>query len=427
MDPKELKSKMIKLWKDTFHDSDAYISLVFDNYFDLDLVEYNEENGKLVSALLGIPYEFSNGKGKLKGLYLCGLATEHEYRNRGIMNALLDRINDRATDMGFAFSFLIPANKGLINYYSLRRYQTAIYRVEDRYTALHDFEKDYKSSLLCEDERIRTLKSNLYDNLKVERLEITDREKVEKVKELISKCETNVSAYTTLLHSQKDLDNIIKENNLSGGKIFICYNKDNQFTGCAFISVDERKRIHVLKVYYEDRATLYRILQYIKDVYEDSPISLYGYPEEIDRRVLWEKVYGASNPDGGQLGDAYGVAERVYDVASHAMPYGMIRILNFREILKFIANDRSDLKFSILVKGVCKEERILKCDVRDGEALFREIDEEELNHVRCNTNVTILKERELLEILFRKKGSSNLIQEAFGIPRLPVNIALLLD
>lgn len=41
----ELKSKMMQLWKNTFHDSDAYISLVFDTYFNPDLIAYNEENG----------------------------------------------------------------------------------------------------------------------------------------------------------------------------------------------------------------------------------------------------------------------------------------------------------------------------------------------------------------------------------------------
>ena len=58
----ELKSKMMQLWKNTFHDSDAYISLVFDTYFNPDLIAYNEENGKLVSAMLGVPYEFGNGE-----------------------------------------------------------------------------------------------------------------------------------------------------------------------------------------------------------------------------------------------------------------------------------------------------------------------------------------------------------------------------
>ena len=34
MDSNELKNKLSKLWKDTFHDNDDYISLVFNNYYD---------------------------------------------------------------------------------------------------------------------------------------------------------------------------------------------------------------------------------------------------------------------------------------------------------------------------------------------------------------------------------------------------------
>ena len=62
METAELKKKMMELWKNTFHDSDAYINLVFDTYFNTEYIEYYEENGKLISALLGIPYYFGNGK-----------------------------------------------------------------------------------------------------------------------------------------------------------------------------------------------------------------------------------------------------------------------------------------------------------------------------------------------------------------------------
>ena len=58
MEINRLKKCMKKLWKDTFHDSDVYISLVFDNYFNLDNIEYYEEDGALISALLGVPYSF---------------------------------------------------------------------------------------------------------------------------------------------------------------------------------------------------------------------------------------------------------------------------------------------------------------------------------------------------------------------------------
>lgn len=423
----ELKEKMMKLWKNTFHDSDAYVSLIFDNYFNPDFIEYHEEGNQLVSALLGIPYEFSNGKSKMKALYLCGLATASEYRHRGIMNDLLEKINKKAKDNDYIFTFLIPANDSLINYYSIRKYEAAIYRVEDRYTELHNFDKDYRSNIECEDERIFTLKSKLFDSLRVEIFDINDTENLHLLIKLICNFENKISTYTSLLHSPKDIELVIRENVISNGKIFVAYNKDNALCGVAFINLDDRRRVHIPKVYYEDQGSLYRLLDAIKKKYSESPISLYYYPEECDRKALWEKVYGASNPDGAMLGGAYGISERVYNVGNHAKPYGMIRILNLREILKFIAIDRSDSKFSILVKLDSNDGKVLKCDIIDGKAAFQIVDYEKIKCQLKNINTTVLKEREVIEIIFRKKGSSNMIQEAFGIPRLPINMALLLD
>ncbi len=180
MKPSELKQQMMKLWKDTFQDSDTYISMVFDNYFSYELVEYEERDGEVVAAMIAIPYDFVLGGlfagksynkflpdddclgnrrcvyccpdcervqkrcvefsesesnpetthfenenseiGILSGLYLCGLATKPEYRGSGIMSRLIERINERAAALGYAFTFLIPASRELRNYYSSRGY-----------------------------------------------------------------------------------------------------------------------------------------------------------------------------------------------------------------------------------------------------------------------------------------------------------------
>lgn len=426
----DIKRKMMKLWKDIFHDTDLYISLVFDNYFNLELIEYVEENGRIISALLGVPYEFGCGNQKLMGLYLCGLATDEEFRNRGIMNELIERINKSAKEKGYAFTFLIPSSDALINYYSVRGYVNAMYRVEDCYTQIHDFEKDYLSMLSREDDRVKKLKEKYYHSLQTTLISEKDTDIIDKIVAYIRNSESDISTYLTLQHSEKDIELIIKENIISGGKIAVSHTTDGKLTGVAFISVDYKKRVMIRKMYYDDNCSLYKILDFVKKTYADSPVSLFCYPEETDRRALWMKVYGASNPDGGNLEGAYGISERVYDVSRHARPYGMIRILDIREILKFLANYRTDVKFSILMKGESDGEKILKCTVNEGKIKFDEINEAELKNQRKNEGAittTYLKRKELLELLFRKKDSSNLIMEAFGIPRIPTNMCLLLD
>lgn len=431
MQNEEIKKKMMKLWKDIFHDTDAYISLVFNNYFNSELIEYYEENGRIISALLGVPYEFGCGENKLRGLYLCGLATDEEFRNKGIMNSLIEKINHRAQEKGYSFTFLIPSSDALINYYSVKGYVNAMYRVEDCYTQVHNFEKDYMSILCREDDRVRRLKEKYYHSLTAE---IFDDQKSEIRDEIISyikNAEDSVSTYLCLRHSEKDIDTVINENIISGGKIIVSHSTDGKLTGVAFISIDYRKRVVISKVYYDDNCSLYKILDFVKNTYPDSPISVFCYPEETDRRVLWTKVYGAANPDGGNLEGAYGISERVYDVSRHARPYGMIRILDVHEILKFLANYRNDVKFSILVKEGVEGEKALKCVVNEGKINCETIDTEKIDRSTTRKadgmSVTTLKKKELMELLFRKKDSSNLIMEAFGIPRLPVNMCLLLD
>ena len=54
-----VRKQMVELWKNTFHDSDDYVNMIFNSYFDMDLVAYHEVGGKVVAALLGVPYNFA--------------------------------------------------------------------------------------------------------------------------------------------------------------------------------------------------------------------------------------------------------------------------------------------------------------------------------------------------------------------------------
>lgn len=192
MDSNELKRSMMKLWKDTFHDCDEYIDIVFDEYYSPEYVEYEEVDGRLVAALLSVPYDFrmnicgrehankfgcvagsaaydenddaygcvgksqTNTAGcyaedcayeRLRGLYLCGLATRPEYRGNGIMGRLIEKINIKAIDRGFDFTFLIPASDGLRKYYRDRGYVDASFRNITKYSPVHNFLDDYNNCL----------------------------------------------------------------------------------------------------------------------------------------------------------------------------------------------------------------------------------------------------------------------------------------
>lgn len=116
----------MRLWKDTFHDTDRYIRIVFDAYFNPENICVRYDGHSLVAALLGVPYRFviphAEGVRYLSGLYLCGLATRPEYRKQGIMSRMMEEIQARAVDRGLDMTFLIPADAHLREYYRQRGY-----------------------------------------------------------------------------------------------------------------------------------------------------------------------------------------------------------------------------------------------------------------------------------------------------------------
>ena len=99
----------------------------------------------------------------------------------------------------------------------------------------------------------------------------------------------------------------------------------------------------------------------------------------------------------------------------------MVKILDFAEILKFQANLRHDLKYSILVKGE-KEGHLEQLNARDGQLSIKIIKDDQENATR---HTHVMTKRDIGEILFRRRDTDNLITEAFGIPSINGAISLL--
>lgn len=423
MNSAELKKKMMQLWKETFHDSDAYVSLVFNNYFDPELAEYEESGGDIVAGLLGIPYEFGNADRQVKALYLCGLATKPQYRSRGIMTRLLARINEKAREAGFVFTFLIPEDEGLRKYYHDREYVNAFYRVVDNYTSLHDFDHEYESILLEQKEKVAQLKKRYFDSLKCGVLDVdsvSDLAALDGVKSLLKDIESRQEDLQ-IIHSERDIDILIRENVIDGGEVHYVCNSDGETTAAAFITFDESV-INIRKLYSRDVASKYKVLSSVKRAKPEFGIRHYVPSIEMDRKALWSRTYGSFMSDAPQSA-AISVTERVYSLAAHAKMYGMVRILNFPEILKFQAEGRHDLKYSILAKadGNYTFEQI---DVRDGHLKIKKLPVDSLSP---SQTAHVMSRRDIGEILFRRRDTDNLITEAFGIPSINGSICLMLD
>jgi GNAT superfamily N-acetyltransferase len=419
----DLKRKMIGLWKSTFHDSDAYVSMVFDTYFDPELVEYELDGSELVAALLGIPYEFGNADSKVKALYLCGLATQSQYRSRGIMTKLLCQINDKAREAGYAFTFLIPADRNMCKFYSDRGYVNAFYRVIDDYTSLHDFDREFDSVLMEQKGKVYELKKRAYQALKTDYInrEKENDEAVKGIANLIKKSEQNQSDLR-IIHSDKDIETLIKENAVSNGTIFYVKNSHDEVTAAAFTFNNDKSVVDVMRIYAVDGGSRFKLLGAVKSHYADASMRVYRSSLEMDRATLWKRSYGYYDPQSAPSHNV-SVTERVYSLAAHAKVYGMVRILNLCEILKFQATSRRELKYSILVKED-DPDYVKYISTKNGNVDVRV---QLMDDLEKSQYLSLMTAKDVGEILFRRRDTDNMITEAFGIPSINASASLLLD
>lgn len=423
MEDSTVKREMMRLWKENFHDSDEYINLIFDTYFTPEMVEYEERDGKIVSALLAVPYSFGNARHSIWGLYLCGLSTDKDFRRKGIMGAVLERFINRVDRFKYAFTFLIPAYEGVQKYYHDRGFVNAFYQMPQRYVSSHDFRKEFENSLHDEKEELVKLKKSYFDSLKLHKLTSdTPSGFLNKICIFIETQEGK-RVDMQLMHSGKDIQTAIKECMISAGEVYALENENGEITAAAFFYVNnEEKSLSIYYFVHEDPEAGYRLLDEIKKSYGDYAMTLWRYPVRAEATALWQPFYGAALPEA-PLAGAVGESEMDYYPASHSEVYGMARILNLHEILKFQADERRDLKYSILVKEG-KNPRFVKYEAKNGEVSVTDVtaslSDDEKRRV-------LMTEEDMAEILFRRPDTDPIVEEVMELPPLGGAISMMLD
>ncbi len=245
---------MMELWKQTFHDSNRYIKLVFDTYFSPDNVFVRYEGEKLISALLGVPYRFScnkeNSKILSKGFYLCGLATHPQWREKGIMGQLMEEAENRADEMGYDMTFLIPADSHLREYYSKKGYRTASFRKRLVLDIPEIHAEDGKSKMY-----IYTIRDFL---------EKGKKSFVDDIAEWCNKIEMSNGYIPTIQHSKTDMMAVMAENENS---IFLTectfdpeYPILAKVMGVMFLEIpdDINKPLRIIGMYFKDKHCIFR-------------------------------------------------------------------------------------------------------------------------------------------------------------------------
>ena len=104
-----------KLWKDIFGDDDSYLDLFFRVKYNPELTFIIKENEEIVAMLYAEINTLVKNDKKLKGAYLCGIATKESARGKGYASKLIDYTlkSHKAIDV----FYLIPAEESLFDYY----------------------------------------------------------------------------------------------------------------------------------------------------------------------------------------------------------------------------------------------------------------------------------------------------------------------
>lgn len=231
----EIESRMREMWRATFGDTEEYVELLFNAYFNPRYCCWKIADGDVVSMLFGIPYEFrSERPGGFRALYLCGLSTLPQYRNRGLMGMLMKEIEERAAANGFDATFLIPADSELREYYKRRGYQNTRKKDIIKFNFEEIISTDNYSTNLKEDIKLidgdnpkqYSIRIITYENAK------NNKESIENI--ILESIEYEKTNYSYgIRHSKLNFEKLIEEKLLSRSSIIISEN-NNQIV-CAII------------------------------------------------------------------------------------------------------------------------------------------------------------------------------------------------
>ena len=428
MEQDELKRKLLGLWEKTTHNSKDLLSILFDYYFDLKYIEYKETEGKVVSALCGIPYYFGYGEKLLKGLYIISLTSEEGFRKKGVLASLLTNLNERIKEE-FDFTFIVPATELLADYYGSQGYFSSFYILEERFTPLHDFRNDYLLSLNESDERIKKLKIALLDEIQV--TENTNNVFPKKdIIDFIISIEKKSTSSVNLCHKEKDLDYLLGDQSIRNLNYFISFDADNNITGVAFTKKEDIKRTKIISIYVSDTCSYYCLLDFIKHKFADHSLSIYTSDPKYQMHSIIQQTYASANPSGGDLDNSFSTIEIPFNINKLLHPLGMVRLLRFERILNYIAETHSDVDFKLYLRDYKEVDSNSTDDNEKTDKVLYIVKNGKCSPVsydksKNDRSVLDLSTKEFSELLLRKNDSSNLIMEAFGIPRLNLQVRLL--
>lgn len=462
--------RLKSMWIETFGDSKEYVNLIADCFYDERYVKtYRDKNNEIISMLWSVPYEFigkdfeKNIDIKLKGLYLCGLATNKKNRGMGIMKRLIEDIETYAFNAGFDFTFLIPADEGLRGYYNRLGYVSMpgkrIYKLKynwhinryinnniDRLNKLKIFEENkdiYKiqASNIWE-YKLNELKLNgddfriIHEKIKFNNIELINQNiesnesrstlKLQKEIELLCGIyglnrKTQESAYPYRIdHSFYEIIIAVHEINISGGKLLLLIDNSDNVTAFGFCYYDELgKTIDIRHVGYKNKESLAILLTKLKtEVWKQANavkiVTSIG-AEEPTIEKLNEYQLGLDDNNLVKLFENFPVTTTIEE-------YGMMKWLNRDEKTE---NSHRDIERESLAKSQEVEERDRKIIYKVNTDKLRQTD---IDNEGIRTIKKHIKRYKDIEIFDGSEVQKNqMLSERLNLGNQCLNLSLMLD
>ncbi len=122
-----MERQLDKLWRSCFDDPIKVTRYFMKYRFVPDNCPVAQEGKEVVSALYLLPAKIRMGGRLCKAQYVYAAGTLPQYRNQGLMTALLKKADEIGAENNVEYTFLVPSSQSLFQYYEKAGYQTYFY------------------------------------------------------------------------------------------------------------------------------------------------------------------------------------------------------------------------------------------------------------------------------------------------------------
>ena len=148
-DQRRIKEEVKQLWREVFKDPEPFVNLYFSRVYQGEYNYCSQIGNHVRGALQALPYTMLYHGHEVKTVYISGVSTHPDWRQRGIGAAIMQQAHYGSYFHDIAFATLIPAEDWLVDWYKKFGYACVITctppPADPRTTTFDDFDRQQRS------------------------------------------------------------------------------------------------------------------------------------------------------------------------------------------------------------------------------------------------------------------------------------------